>query len=136
VRAELAPALERFNAAHWEVAMGSSGTAGAAATVLRHHRITDGAVTPAGLRWLIEQCVEAGHVDQLDIAGLKDKRRAVFPGGLSILYTVMVHCGIRRLQTTRGALRQGVIIDLHEHQQQQQQFHDAVQRDAPSALQF
>jgi exopolyphosphatase/guanosine-5'-triphosphate,3'-diphosphate pyrophosphatase len=113
VRTALGPALGQFGALNWDEALGSSGTAGSVSSALRLNHITDGTVTPAGLRWLIERCVEAGHVDRLDIAGLKDKRRAVFPGGLSILYTLATHCGIERLQATRGALRQGVIVDLH-----------------------
>jgi len=71
-------------------------------------------ITPKGLRWLIERCVRAGHVDRLELAGLKDDRRPVFAGGLALLYTLAAQFGIRALQPARGALRQGVIIDLHE----------------------
>ena len=71
-------------------------------------------ITPDGLRWLIEQCLRAGRVDRLELAGLKDDRRAVIAGGLSILYTLATHFGIEALQPARGALRQGVIFDLAE----------------------
>jgi exopolyphosphatase / guanosine-5'-triphosphate,3'-diphosphate pyrophosphatase len=76
--------------------------------------ITDGPITPEGLRWLMEQCLRAGKVDKLTLPGLKEDRRAVIAGGLSILYTLCTHFGIAALMPARGALRQGVIFDLDE----------------------
>ena len=69
---------------------------------------------PQALAWMIERCIEAGHVDRLDIEGLRDDRRAVIPGGLAILYTLLTHFGIEAMLPAKGALRQGVIVDLHE----------------------
>ena len=80
--------------------------------MLKATGVTDGAITPKGLRWLIKRCVAAGHVDKLDLPGLKPQRRSVLPGGLSILYTLAMHCGIRQMLPAKGALRQGVIVDL------------------------
>jgi len=120
VRNAMAHGLDQFGSPNWDEALGSSGTAGSVSSALRLNGITDGTVTPEGLRWLIERCIVAGHIERLDIEGLKDRRRAVFAGGLSILYTLVSHCNIQRLHTTRGALRQGAIIDLHEKRLGQQ----------------
>ncbi|WP_077035600.1 hypothetical protein [Pelomonas sp. KK5] len=106
--------LAAFAAPRFDEAMGSSGTAGTIAAVLERNGITDGALTRDGLRWLIEHCVARGHVAALELPGLKERRRSVLPGGLAILYTLMVHCGIERLESAKAALRQGVIVDLHE----------------------
>ena len=62
----------------------------------------------------MEQCLRAGHVDKLALPGLKDDRRPVIAGGLSILYTLASHFGIDALMPARGALRQGVVFDLDE----------------------
>ena len=110
--AELEEALEPFAAGHWKEALGSSGTVGAVSQVLAASGVSDGRVTPAGLRWLMERCLEAGSADRLDLPGLRDDRRAVIAGGLSILYTLATHFGIAELLPARGALRQGVIFDL------------------------
>ncbi|WP_418319285.1 exopolyphosphatase [Piscinibacter sakaiensis] len=110
--AELEEALEPFGRDHWREALGSSGTVGAVSQVLSANGVTDGSVTPDGLRWLIEQCLRAGKADRLSLPGLKDERRAVIGGGVSILYTLATHFGIDALQPARGALRQGVIFDL------------------------
>ena len=84
--------------------------------MLAANGVSDGRITPAGLRWLMERCLEAGSVDRLALAGLKDDRRAVIGGGLSILYTLATHFGIDELKPARGALRQGVIFDLAARQ--------------------
>jgi len=112
--AELEEALEPFAARHWQEALGSSGTAGAVSELLAANGITDGTITPAGLRWCIEQCLRLGRLDKLNLPGLKAERRPVFAGGVAILYTLATHFGIEALLPARGALRQGVIFDLGE----------------------
>ncbi|MFT3665142.1 exopolyphosphatase [Piscinibacter sp.] len=112
--AELEEALEPFAPAHWREALGSSGTVGAVSQLLAAGGVSDGRITPAGLRWLIERCIECGRIDRLDLPGLKEDRRAVIAGGLAILYTLAAHFGIEALHPARGALRQGVIFDLDE----------------------
>ena len=112
--AELEEALEPFAAVHWQEALGSSGTVGAVSQLLAASGVTDGRITPEGLRWLMQQCLRAGKVDKLALPGLKEERRAVIAGGLSILYTLAANFGIDALLPARGALRQGVIFDLDE----------------------
>jgi len=112
--AEFEEGLQSFAPQLWGQALGSSGTAGAVSQLLRASGVTDGRITPAGLRWCIARCLDAGHVDRIDLPGLKPERRAVLPGGLAILYTLAAHFDIRALWPAKGALRQGVIVDLHE----------------------
>jgi exopolyphosphatase / guanosine-5'-triphosphate,3'-diphosphate pyrophosphatase len=110
--AELEEALQAFAPERWRQALGSSGTASAVSQWLQTAEVTDGSITPEGLRWCIKRCLEAGHVDELKFPGLKPERRAVLPGGLAILYTLAAHFGINSLRPAKGALRQGVIVDL------------------------
>lgn len=112
--AELEEALVTFTPEQWEQALGASGTVGAVSQILAAAGISDGRITPAGLRWCIERCLEAGRTDALALPGLRVDRRPVLPGGLAILYTLALQFGIDTLQPARGALRQGVIVDLHE----------------------
>ncbi|MFT7721819.1 MAG: Ppx/GppA phosphatase family protein [Roseateles sp.] len=115
--AELEEALTLFRPALWREALGSSGTVGAVSQILAANGQTDGRITPAALRWCIEQCLAAGSQDRLQVAGLKDDRRPVVAGGLCILYTLLTQFGIPELLPTKGALRQGVIFDLAERLQ-------------------
>jgi exopolyphosphatase / guanosine-5'-triphosphate,3'-diphosphate pyrophosphatase len=112
--AELEEALRPFAPPYWQEALGSSGTAGAVSQLLVQMGHADGAVTPERLRALIERCVAAGHIDQLDLPGLKADRKPVIAGGLALLYTFAAQFGIERLLPAKGALRQGVIVELHE----------------------
>jgi exopolyphosphatase/guanosine-5'-triphosphate,3'-diphosphate pyrophosphatase len=112
--AELEEGLQQFAHRNWREALGSSGTAGAVSEVLRASGRSDGRITPAGLRWLIERCLENGSVDKLDLPGLRPERRAVLPGGLAILYTLCAQFGIDEILPAKGALRQGVIVELGE----------------------
>jgi exopolyphosphatase/guanosine-5'-triphosphate,3'-diphosphate pyrophosphatase len=115
---------------------GLLGTAGAVSDVLRACGQTDGSITPDGLRWLMKQCIEAGSADRLDLPGLKPDRRPVLAGGLAILYTLATHFQIEALQPAKGALRQGVIVDLHDRllARQRQRGHD-LREDSVKALQ-
>jgi exopolyphosphatase/guanosine-5'-triphosphate,3'-diphosphate pyrophosphatase len=113
--AELEEALTPFAPGQWVEALGSSGTVGAVSQLLVTNGITDGVITPHGLRWCIETCLQAGDEEALlGLPGLKPERRAVLGGGLSILYTLAMQFGIDALQPARGALRQGVLFDLSE----------------------
>ena len=117
--AELEEALQPFARSKWVQALGSSGTAGAVSHLLQAAGQSDGCITPAGLRWCMERCLEAGHIDRIELPGLKGDRRAVLPGGLAILYTLAAQFNIEALWPAKGALRQGVVIDLHERLQAQ-----------------
>jgi len=112
--AELEEALQPFAPQRWQEALGSSGTVGAGRQLLHANGVSDGRITPQGLRWCIAGCLKAGHIDKLNWPALRSDRRAVLPGGLAILYTLATHFGIEVLVPARGALRQGVIIDLRE----------------------
>jgi len=112
--AEFEEGLQPFAPQHWTQALGSSGTAGAVSQLLQTAGVTDGRITPDGLRWCIERCITAGHIDRIELPGLKPDRRAVLPGGLAILYTLATHFHIESLLPAKGALRQGVIVDLHD----------------------
>lgn len=122
--AELEEALVPFARSRWQEALGSSGTVGAVSQLLAASGISDGTITPDGLRWCIQACLRAGSPEKLQLPGLKPDRRPVIAGGLCILYTLAVHFDIAALRPARGALRQGVIFDLESRV-------DAVRRKRP-----
>jgi exopolyphosphatase / guanosine-5'-triphosphate,3'-diphosphate pyrophosphatase len=131
--AELEEALQLFARNRWQTALGSSGTAGAVSQVLQSAGVTDGRITPDGLRWCMEHCLQAGHINRINLPGLKPERHAVLPGGLAILYTLAAHFGIEELMPAKGALRQGVIVDLDERLQAQRKGQATDMRDASVA---
>jgi exopolyphosphatase/guanosine-5'-triphosphate,3'-diphosphate pyrophosphatase len=98
--------------------------------LLALHGVTDGRLTPSALAWCIERCIEAGHIDRLELRGLKNERKPVLAGGLAILYTLMEQFRIPEIQPSRAALRQGVICDLHQRRKVSLGVDDRDVRDA------
>ena len=64
------------------------------------------------LRRVVDALFKAGHVSQLKLPGLSEKRQAVFPGGVMILLAAFEALGIERMRVSEGALREGVLYDL------------------------
>jgi exopolyphosphatase/guanosine-5'-triphosphate,3'-diphosphate pyrophosphatase len=118
-KAVLDEALDTYQNDAWEVAYGSSGTVGAVGDVLTAGGFAPGCVTREGLDWLLDRLLKAQSVDRLKIDGMKDDRRAVIGGGVSVLRAVFDLLGIERMETAQGALRHGVLYDLLDREQDQ-----------------
>jgi len=71
-----------------------------------------GAVTLEGLSWLQDKLISAQSADRIRLPGLKDDRRAIIGGGLSILRAVFELLQIDQMQLATGGLRHGVLFDL------------------------
>ncbi|TNF60923.1 MAG: exopolyphosphatase [Burkholderiales bacterium] len=111
-KAVLDEALDTFPPSEWTASYGSSGTVGAVADILGSNGWASGVVTRSGLDWLIERMTKAGHVDQLRLEGLKDDRRPVLAGGVSVLSAIFDLFDIQQMVPAQGALRQGALYDL------------------------
>lgn len=111
-QAELDQATQTFPRSEWSVAYGSSGTVGAVTDVLASNGFDAGGVSRAGLDWLTDRLLKAGHVDQLKLDGLKEDRRPVIAGGLSVLKALFDLFELDVLHRAEGALRQGALYDL------------------------
>jgi exopolyphosphatase/guanosine-5'-triphosphate,3'-diphosphate pyrophosphatase len=117
-KAELAASNEiqriakEFRRAGWKQSVGSSGTVRALAATLGANGWTGGTITGAGLDRLRTHAIKAGAVSRLNLAGLKDDRAQVLPGGLAIMAAAFDCLGLDELEVSEGALRQGVLYDL------------------------
>lgn len=116
-KAVLDEALNLYPAGAWEVAYGSSGTVGAVADVLGAAGWPPGLVTREGLDWLLDRLLKAQSADRLKLDGMRDDRRAVIGGGISVLRAVFDLLGITQMQAAQGALRHGVLYDLLDREQ-------------------
>lgn len=111
----------------WSEAVGSSGTARALADVLGMNGLSDGSITAEGLERLKELMLRAGHVQDLQLAGLKADRLPVIAGGFAIMAGVFAELGIQRMTPAIGALREGLLYD------QLGRFHHADMRESTVA---
>lgn len=111
-RQELQTIVEIYRSRGWGKAIGSSGTILSAEQMLRELSPTEDALTVRGLRRLIKVVIAAENVARLTLPGLKAERAAQIAGGLAILEAVFDSLGIDRMETSNGALREGVLYDL------------------------
>lgn len=110
----------------WKQAIGSSGTARAIADLIAANHFnghgdgltmgrvngSGGLITRDGLKALKKHLLRYEHTSQVELEGLKDDRRSVWPGGLAIMLAVFDELGIEEMEVTDAALRSGVLYDL------------------------
>ena len=103
----------------WRQVIGSSGTARALAELIAENNfngqpdgLTNGLITRDGLRAMKKHLLKYEHINQVELQGLKDDRRSVWPGGLAIMIAVFDELGIESMEVTDAALRIGVLYDL------------------------
>ena len=103
----------------WKQVIGSSGTARALAELISENNfnsqpdgLMNGLITRDGLRAMKKHLLKYEHINQVELQGLKDDRRSVWPGGLAIMIAVFDELGIESMEVTDAALRIGVLYDL------------------------
>lgn len=110
-RLELAPLVETYQRMGWDYAVGASGTIKAAERCIKDLGL-DATITLQGLYQLRDQMIHGGQIDKLKLPGVSQARLPVFPGGVVVLQAVFEALGIEHMETTTGALREGVLNDL------------------------
>lgn len=139
-RNELQSIASEFSAGHWDMALGSSGTARVLCDMLEQNDYSASGITLEGLEQLRSQLLKVGSVDNLSLAGMKPDRAPVLAGGFAIMYAAFRELGIEQMQPALGGLREGVLYDLlgrfHHHDMRDvtvQQFIRRYHVDVPQA---
>jgi exopolyphosphatase/guanosine-5'-triphosphate,3'-diphosphate pyrophosphatase len=114
---KLAPVVKDFICFDWQQCLGASGTPQAITEILVTQEISD-AIRLDYLLNLMHQCIDCGHIDSLEIDGLSESRRAIFPSGLCILIALFEQLKIEEMQISGGALREGLIYGMLENTEQ------------------
>ena len=110
-RVELEPVQRGYADSKWNEAVGSSGTIRAVELLIQQLGLDD-ALTFQGVKKLRKELLRFKNIADLQLPGLAPERAPVLPGGLAILKGLMRSFGIQRMQTSRAALREGVLYDL------------------------
>ncbi|MFV2089411.1 MAG: exopolyphosphatase [Pseudomonadales bacterium] len=111
-RQELEPLAKLYSEAGWDIAIGASGTILAVQDILSELMPEQNAITHAGLNTIKKALIDARQLDKVDLPGLPAERAPVFAGGLAILLGIFDALGIKEMQATSGALREGLLYDL------------------------
>ena len=111
-RLEVSPVEARYKGMGWQAAVGSSGTIRSIRDVVQAAGWSEQGITLPALRELRTALVAAGHVDSLQLEGLSEERKPVFPGGVAVLLGVFEELGIEQMGVSDEALREGLLYDL------------------------
>ncbi|HYG31917.1 MAG TPA: exopolyphosphatase [Methylophilaceae bacterium] len=111
-QAVLGEACNHFNNGQWDIAYGTSGTVSAVADILQAADMPADRISMKGMQWLRKELIAAGSTAKVELAGLKEDRRPVIGGGVSILMALMELLQIDTLEVAQGALRHGVLAEM------------------------
>ncbi len=101
-----------FHAEHWQLAVGTSGTARSLRDILELNDYATEGITRDGMERLKADLIRAENLKNVSLNGLRSDRAPVLPGGLAIMLAVFEELGIEQMSVTLGALRDGVLYDL------------------------
>ena len=108
----LFPQASKFRAGKWDEVSGCAGTIKAIRDIVHAQGWCENGITYKALLKLREAVIAAGHIDKLKLDGLSDNRRAVLPGGLSVLLAVFKTLNIELMQVSDQGMREGLLYDL------------------------
>lgn len=111
-RVKIERLAQTFSRAHWQQAIGSSGTARALREILEQNGWSARGITADGLAKLRSHLLQAGHIDALDMPGLRNDRRPVIAGGFAIMAGLFAELGIEQMDVAETAMREGILYDL------------------------
>jgi len=119
-KAVLDAAATTHGPALWDVAYGCSGTVGAIAdTLLAAGQTPARHLIPRdGLNWLRDKLIKAKRLEAIRLDGIKEERKAVIAGGLTVLCALAELLKIDHLRYAYGALRHGALYDMLDRQDQ------------------
>lgn len=109
---ELLNIRRHFRGVGWQSAVGSSGSIKAIASVLETLKITNGAITLAGMTELRQRLISMGRVEKLGDLGVRSDRQSIFPAGFAILMGAFQSLQIEEMTFAEGALREGLLYDI------------------------
>jgi exopolyphosphatase/guanosine-5'-triphosphate,3'-diphosphate pyrophosphatase len=115
-----------FHAPRWKRAYGSSGTVRALADIMARNGIGDGTVNAASLDALKARFLAFGHLDRVELAGLRPERASTLVGGLAILIALVSELGIDTVHPVEAGLRLGVMWELFHRSQHRDRRDDSA----------
>ena len=113
-RKEVLAISGQYQKTGWTSVIGSSGTIKAVRNVLvsKGWANEQECITYEGVKKLEKLLITIGDVNDIELEGVKEHRKAVFPAGVAVLRATMKVLGIETLAYSDGALREGVMYDM------------------------
>jgi len=103
---------KRYREKGWQRAVGSSGSVRSVWRVAAELGFGDDHISREGLEGVYKALKGCARIKDIKFDGLRDDRRAVFVGSVTVLAGVFDTLGIERMDVSDRALREGAIYDL------------------------
>jgi exopolyphosphatase/guanosine-5'-triphosphate,3'-diphosphate pyrophosphatase len=111
-RSVLQEAAQFFQSHPSQLVYGSAGTINAVVDVLSAAGWPNGSITRASINWLRSQLLAAKDQQHLFLPGMRDDRKPIIGGGLSVVSAVFDVLGVEHIQQSNGGLRHGLLQDM------------------------
>ena len=111
-RSEFRRYKNQYKNVDWVESVGCSGTIRAIHEVCLQQNWTTKGITRKALNKLRHNLLSYQNIDEIALAGLSERRKPVFIGGVIILEALFQDLELRNMQISRWALREGVLLDL------------------------
>ncbi len=111
-RTELEPHVRTFLRLGWDQAIGASGTIRAVKKVVTAAGWASDNITLDSLKQLVEKLATFDQISNIELDGLSEERIPVFIGGAIVLLATFEALGIKQMEVSDRALREGLLHDL------------------------
>ena len=108
----LFPQSANFQSSQWDEAIGCAGTIKAIADIVHEQGWCLNGISYKSLQLLRKAVIDAGHIDDINLAGLSQNRKPVLAGGLSVLLAVFKTLKIKQMRVSDQGMREGLLYDL------------------------
>jgi exopolyphosphatase / guanosine-5'-triphosphate,3'-diphosphate pyrophosphatase len=96
----------------WDITLGTSGTITTIRDVVQAQGWCDSGITADALAKLADALIAAGNCEAIDFEGVAKRRKPVFASGVAILLGIFESLNLEKINTSDGALREGLLYDL------------------------
>lgn len=96
----------------WKEVYGASGTIKAVGDIASKMKLARGQISDQALDQICERLLGFDHIDAIRLPGLADDRRSIIVGGLLVLQATFNELGLKRMQISKAAMREGILHDL------------------------
>ena len=110
IQREVETVVQRYCDLGWDEVVGTSGTIKAIGNLGNHLGIKKDWISLNSIEVVEKWLLNCGQSKKL--THISEQRRAVFIGGFIILSVILKELGIKKIEISDGALREGVVYDL------------------------
>lgn len=112
ISAEFQQFAAGYRALGWKEVFGSSGTVKSIGEIATAMKLSRGQITDTAVEAIREQLLSFDSIENVQLPGLSEDRRELIAGGLLVLEAAFNELGLKRMQVSKTAMREGILYDL------------------------